>query len=209
MIKTTVSAEVPDWERERALRPWDPPRRLLGSIRRYQHWRQRAGLIARLVQKASVLEHRFWSVVTASDIPLNGQLGGGLVLLHPTGVVVHPEAVVGPNCVLMQQVTLVGGVRLGGHVDIGAGAKVVRPVTIGAHAKIGANAVVLNDVPAGATVVGVPARVVRQDAAVAAAYGVAVPAPRSITQEVDVPWYEPAGDNDGNESSASEAVKRA
>ena len=49
---------------------------------------------------------------------------------------------------------------LGGHVDIGAGAKVLGGVTIGAHAVIGANAVVLCDVPAGATAVGIPARIV-------------------------------------------------
>ena len=49
---------------------------------------------------------------------------------------------------------------LAGHVDIGAGAKVLGGVTIGAHAVIGANAVVLCDVPAGATAVGIPARIV-------------------------------------------------
>ena len=49
---------------------------------------------------------------------------------------------------------------LGGHVDVGAGAKILGGVTIGDHAKIGANAVVLDDVPSGATAVGVPARIV-------------------------------------------------
>ena len=49
---------------------------------------------------------------------------------------------------------------MGGHVDIGAGAKIVPPVRIGDHAQIGANAVVLHDVPAGAVAVGIPARVV-------------------------------------------------
>jgi len=49
---------------------------------------------------------------------------------------------------------------LGGHVDIGTGAKVLGGVTVGDHARIGANAVVLRDVPEGATAVGVPARIV-------------------------------------------------
>jgi serine O-acetyltransferase len=160
MAESSISAEEPDWERERPGALWDPPRRLLGSIRRYQRWAKRGGPVARLFKMASVLEHRFWSVVTASDIPINSQLGGGLLLVHPNGVVIHPDAKVGPNCLILQQVTLVGGVELGGHVDIGAGAKIVRPVKVGNHAKIGANAVVLDDIPPGATAVGIPARVV-------------------------------------------------
>ncbi len=108
----------------------------------------------------SVLEHRFWSAVTGADIPLNCQLGGGLLLIHANGIVIHPEAKVGPNCLILQQVTLTAGVTLGGHVDMGAGAKIIRPISIGDHANVGANAVVLADVPEGATAVGIPARVI-------------------------------------------------
>ena len=54
-----------------------------------------------------------------------------------------------------------GGVpRIGGHVDVGAGAKILGAVTIGPNAKIGANSVVMQDVPPGATAVGIPARVI-------------------------------------------------
>lgn len=85
---------------------------------------------------------------------------------HPNGVVIHPDAVIGPNCLLFQQVTIgqsAGGVPVvGGHVDVGAGAKVLGFISIGDHAIIGANAVVLCNVPAGATAVGVPASVVAQ-----------------------------------------------
>ena len=69
---------------------------------------------------------------------------------------------------IFQQVTLGssrGGVpTLGGHVDVGAGAKILGGVRIGHHARIGANAVVLCDVPDGATAVGVPAVVVERAA---------------------------------------------
>ena len=99
-------------------------------------------------------------MVSGADIPLNCQIGGGLLLPHPNGVVIHPDAEIGCNCLLLQQVTVVAGVKIGGHVDIGAGAKIIRPVTIGDHAKIGANAVVLEDIPAGATAVGIPARII-------------------------------------------------
>ena len=83
---------------------------------------------------------------------------------HPHGVVIHPDVEIGPNCLIFQQVTIgeeSGGVpTIEGHVDVGAGAKIIGELTVGRHAKIGANAVVLNDVPAGATAVGIPARIV-------------------------------------------------
>lgn len=150
------SAAIADWARERLRRRWDPSRRLLGSIRRYQ---AAHGILAGLVRRYCVLEHRFWSAVTGADIPLNCKIGGGLLLPHPNGVVVHPDARIGVNCLLFQQVTITGGVIIGGHVDIGAGAKILGPVTIGDHARIGANAVVTSDIPAHATAVGIPARV--------------------------------------------------
>jgi serine O-acetyltransferase len=161
-----ISATTPDWDRERCLGFWDPGRRLLRSIRHYQKWKDR-GLFWRWLRGYWVLVYRFWSVVAGADIPINSKIGGGLILTHPNGIVIHPDAVIGPNCLISQQVTL--GVReekpgapsLGGHVDVGAGAKVLGGVKIGDHARIGANAVVLCDVPAGATAVGVPSRIIR------------------------------------------------
>lgn len=149
-----ISAYIPDWERERPRGLWDPSRRLLKSIRRYQRWNGR-NPVSKLIQKLSVLEHRFWSVVTASDIPINCQLGGGLMLEHPCGVVIHPDAIIGPNCLILQQVTITAGVWLAGHVDVGAGAKLIKPISVGSGAKIGANAVILRDVPCNATAVGI------------------------------------------------------
>jgi serine O-acetyltransferase len=164
-----ISATVPDWERERCPGFWDPGRRLLRSIRRYQRARS-GGLFGRLGSRYWVLQHRFWSVITGAEIPLNCSIGGGLLLTHPNGIVIHPEAQIGPNCLIFHQVTIgSGGVLpglpvLGGHVDVGAGAKILGGVKVGNHARIGPNAVVLQDVPDGATAVGIPARIIRLDA---------------------------------------------
>ena len=162
MTAPEVSATEPDWDREQPERFWDPGRKLLRSIRGYQRWNARGGPIAWFAKRVYVLRHRFWSIVTAADIPINTQIGGGLLLTHPTGVVVHPTAKIGVNCLLFQQVTLVENVVVGGHVDIGAGAKILRPVHIGNHAQIGGNAVVLHDVPEHGIAVGVPARVLER-----------------------------------------------
>jgi serine O-acetyltransferase len=161
----SISATEPDWSRERPRRWWDPSRRLLRALRRYQAAR---GPLAPLARKYWILQHRFWSVVTQADIPLGTVIGGGLKLPHPNGIVIHPQTRIGPNCLIFQQVTLGTrqgqpvAPRVGGHVDIGAGARILGNVTIGDHACIGANAVVLSDVPAGATVVGIPARILKE-----------------------------------------------
>lgn len=158
-----VSSVVPDWSREhKRAGEWNPGKSLLACIRDYQRHRSSRHPWAPVLKRWAVLRHRFWSAVSGADIPLNCQIGGGLLLPHPNGVVIHPAAQIGPNCLIFQQVTLGmrgdGGVPvLKGHVDIGAGAKLLGAVSVGEHATIGANAVVLTDVPAHGVAVGVPA----------------------------------------------------
>ncbi|MDY7020137.1 MAG: serine acetyltransferase [Cyanobacteriota bacterium] len=154
-----VSASEPDWDREKLQSWWSPGKQLLKSIRQYQKWGRRGGIFAKFFQKIHTIEHRFWSVVSGADIPLNCQLDGGLRLTHPNGIVIHPDAKIGCNCLILQQVTITKGVEIGGHVDIGAGAKILKQAKIGDHAQIGANAVVVCDIPACAIAVGVPARI--------------------------------------------------
>jgi serine O-acetyltransferase len=93
------------------------------------------------------------------------EFGPGFVLVHSTGVVINGRVTGGSNILIEHQVTIGAERRqspcIGNHVFIGAGAKVIGGITVGDRSRIGANAVVLDDVPAHATVVGVPARVVR------------------------------------------------
>ena len=158
-----ISATQPDWSREaKALFEWAPSRSLLAALRSYQRHSDRRGLIDGLCRRIAVIRHRFWQVVTGADIPLSCEIGGGLLLPHPNGIVIHDDCVIGVNCLIFQQVTLgatASGVpTMGGHVDVGAGAKLVGGITIGDHARIGANALVLSDVPRGATVVAAAAQ---------------------------------------------------
>jgi serine O-acetyltransferase len=160
-----ISAEVPDWSREKPRCFWDPGRKLLLNHRRYQYWHKKRGIISGLLRRLFVLTYRFWSVVTASDIDLLAQIGGGLLIPHPNGIVIHPRAKIGVNCLIHQQVTI-GELGKGGdgvpviegHVNIYSGAKVLGPIRVGAHATIGANSLVFVGVPDKATVLGVPAK---------------------------------------------------
>lgn len=95
----------------------------------------------------------------------SADIGPGLVILHSFGTVINSSVRAGRNLVLEHGVTI-GAEKgrspvLGDNVFIGAGAKVLGGVRVGSDVKIGANAVVVTDLPDGATAVGVPARVVR------------------------------------------------
>jgi serine O-acetyltransferase len=122
--------------------------------------------------------------LTGIEIHPGATVGQRVFIDHGMGVVIGETAEVGDDTTLYHGVTLGGtswnkGKRhptLGKGVVVGAGAKILGPITIGDGAKIGSNAVVVKDVPPGATVVGVPGRVVEgieaQQAARFAAYAV-------------------------------------
>ena len=131
---------------------------------RAAHWLYRRGLrfLARCVSQWS----RFW---TGIEIHPGAVIGRRLVIDHGTGIVIGETAELGDDVLLYQGVTLGGtgkdtGKRhptLGNNVMVGAGAKVLGPITIHNNARIAAGAVVLQEVPANATAVGVPAQIVR------------------------------------------------
>jgi len=161
-----ISSSDADWSREVSRYFWDPSRKLLKSIRDYQEYKSCRGMFSIAISKIAVLRHLFWSIISGADIPINCKLGGGVIIPHPNGIVIHSDANIGVNCLIHQQVTI--GVNrssnvppvINGHVDIGAGAKIIGNITIGEHALIGANAVVVKDVEAYSIVAGVPAKVI-------------------------------------------------
>lgn len=108
-------------------------------------------------------------LLTNVDIHPGATIGDRFFIDHGAGVVIGETAVVGDDVTLYHGVTL-GGVSwspgkrhptLQNGVMVGAGAKILGPITIGENTRIGANSVVMEDTPAGATVVGIPGKIVR------------------------------------------------
>ncbi|XHO83185.1 serine O-acetyltransferase [Azospirillum sp. A29] len=110
--------------------------------------------------------------VTNIDIHPGARIGRRFFIDHGAGVVVGETAEIGDDVTLYHGVTLGGtswtkGKRhptLSDGVLVGAGAKILGPITVGANARVGANSVVTKPVPPGMTVVGIPGRVVRPEA---------------------------------------------
>ena len=100
---------------------------------------------------------------------VKARIGPGLLIAHCGGITLHPDVIIGRHCDLAHHVTLgtlgagkSGVPKLGDNVYLGTNAVVVGPILIGNGARIAANSLVNRDVPAGATVMGVPAVVVKQ-----------------------------------------------
>lgn len=131
------------------------------------------------------LSHRLWQVglkwlarfvsmlsrwLTGIEIHPGATIGRRFFIDHGMGVVIGETAQIGDDCTLYHGVTLGGtswdkGKRhptLENDVVVGAGAKVLGPITLATGSRVGSNSVVVKDVLAGMTVVGVPGRIVEK-----------------------------------------------
>lgn len=124
-----------------------------------------AQLLGRRSRLAATLAKQANHLLTGADIAWDCVIGKGLVLHHPTGVVIGRGVLIGDYCRIQQGVTLGGSggredgsPEIGASVVLGAGSRVLGSITVGDQSIIGANAVVLKDVPAESIAVGVPAQ---------------------------------------------------
>jgi len=130
---------------------------------RFNHWlwNKKFYLLARITAHIA----RF---LTGVEIHPGARIGRRFFIDHGMGIVIGETSEIGDDCSIYHGVTLGGTTwqkvkrhpTLGKNVVIGAGAKILGPITVGDGARIGCNAVVVKDVPVGATVVGVPGHVV-------------------------------------------------
>jgi len=131
---------------------------------RIAHWLygKKLFFLARMISQFS----RF---ITGIEIHPGAKIGRGLFIDHGMGIVIGETAEIGDNCTIYHQVTLGGtgkdtGKRhptVGNNVLIGAGAKLLGPITVGDNVMIGAGSVVLDNVESNTTVAGTKARVVK------------------------------------------------
>jgi serine O-acetyltransferase len=160
------------------------------AVYRFGRWRYtiRSGFIRKPFSLLYKVLKLFSEIVTSVELPCETAIGRGLVIEHTFDIVVSGDAVLGDDVVLRNGVTI--GLRhrafrgspvIGNRVDIGAGAKILGPITIGDDVSIGANAVVLTDVPANSIAVGIPARIrSRSERAATISDAAAPPAPPDI-----------------------------
>lgn len=176
LFRDTLEADLYRGERTRAF-----PLRVLGLLLlgsgqsgciawlRLAQFCKRRGLRGLAKSSAAVIERRF-----ACYIQLDAEIGPGLRLPHPVGIVIGQGVAVGKGCTIFHHVTL-GGRRLGDwrrgsypvvgdDVVLFAGAVLLGGITIGDRSRIGANAVVLRDVGPDCTAAGNPARALPKSA---------------------------------------------
>lgn len=135
------------------------------AVYRYGRWAQTLPTpLRKVADKVYHAAHLGVQITTGSFLPREVELGKDPHLVHHFDIRIHPGVKIGDRVGIMHEVTIAttmhrrGVPTIGNDVFIGAGAKIVGPITIGDRAIIAPNSLVMNDVPADATAIGVPAK---------------------------------------------------
>jgi serine O-acetyltransferase len=135
-------------------------------VYRFGRWRYgvRPALVRKFFSLLYKIAFKFIQIITGIELPCEAEIGKNFVIDHFGGIIISGYAKFGDNCRIRNGVVV--GLRrvdepkapvIGNNVDIGAGAKVLGPISVGDNVAIGANAVVIHDVPDNCIAAGVPA----------------------------------------------------
>jgi serine O-acetyltransferase len=140
------------------------------QVYRFGHLRYRfqSKLVRIPLGIAHLLLEKLAEIICGVTIGVSAKIGHRLIIEHSGGIVIHGNTEIGDDCIIRQGVTLgnqrmddpLGAPVLGNRVNVGAGAKILGRIRIGDDVDIGANAVVLCDVPDASIAVGIPARII-------------------------------------------------
>lgn len=122
------------------------------------------------IRKPFSLLYKFFfkciQIITGIELPCEVKVGNNFRIDHFGDIIISGYADFGDNCIVRNGVTVglknideKAAPKIGNNVSIGAGAKILGPITIGSNVDIGANAVVINSIPDNSVAVGIPARV--------------------------------------------------
>jgi serine O-acetyltransferase len=128
---------------------------------RFGHWvaKMQTPVISQVLGIVAGIFQRLVQIFVGVYISPDAEIGPGLVIHTPYGIIVGPNKI-GEHCTLQNGVVLAAGTRgIGDNVYFGAGAKVMGGAKIGNNVVVAANSLVLTDVPDNMTVIGVPARI--------------------------------------------------
>jgi serine O-acetyltransferase len=128
---------------------------------RFSHWvlTFRVPILRQILLIVSIIFQRLVQMFVGVFISPDAEIGPGLLIHTPFGIVVGPTKI-GANCTIQSGVVITAATKsIGDNVYFGPGAKVIGDAKIGNNVVIVANSVILTDVPDNCTIMGVPARI--------------------------------------------------
>ena len=142
------------------------------TVYRFGRWRYtvRPAIIRKFFSLLYKISFKWIQVLTGIELPCEVTVGRNFRIDHFGDIIISGYARFGDNCIVRNGVTVglknlevKAAPQIGNNVNIGAGAKILGPITIGNNVDIGANSVVISDVPDNSLAVGIPARIIRKE----------------------------------------------
>jgi serine O-acetyltransferase len=152
-------------------RDWTQPGFRAVAVHRFGVWLKtvRPHLVRMILHRCYLIMFRYVRNHYGIELYDSTIVGRRVIIAHQGGIVIHPRAEIGDDCIIRQNVTIGAAIHerwqeaptLGHGVQVGSGAAIIGKIRIGDHARIGPNAVVMTNVPAGATVFTNPPRMIK------------------------------------------------